>query len=128
MKTKVYKALANVARVLNGSHGTQSSMTALDFQTQMMDKLVKLAPSGSGFDSGTQFLSDESSDNKLVFETSFHHMDEHGGYCGWSDHRVIVKPSLLFEIELRITGKNKNGIKDHIYQVFHDYLTSDFEQ
>ena len=126
MKTKVYKALANVAHVLNGTANAMPQ--SIDFQTQVMDALVKLAPSGSGFDAGTQFLSHESSMHKLVFETSFHHMNTNGGYCGWTEHRVIVKPNLLFELDIRITGQDKNGIKDYIHQVFHDYLTSDYEQ
>lgn len=122
MKTKVYTALANVAFVLNKPNGTPS---VIDAQTQLMDKLVKLAPSGSGFDSGTQFLSNESSDKKLVFETAFHHMNDHG-YTGWSHHRVIVKPNLLFELDIRVTGRNWNDIKDHIYHTFRDYLTAEY--
>ncbi len=76
-------------------------------------------PSGSGFDSGTSFDFDSSKDDRLVFITDFHHMDEHGGYDGWTRHNVIVTPSLMFGFDLRITGKDRNDIKDYIHECFH---------
>jgi hypothetical protein len=74
-------------------------------------------PSGSGFDGGTE-LSERSTPNKLVFHTSFHHMDENGSYDGWTDHRVIVRPSLAFSIELTVTGPDRNDIKSLIHDSF----------
>lgn len=85
-------------------------------------------PSGSGFDAGTSFDFDASTPDKLAFNTSFHHMDEHGGYSGWSEHRVIVSPSLAFDFNLRITGKDKNTIKDYISELFNIALMSEVDQ
>jgi hypothetical protein len=89
-----------------------------------IERLVKEhMPSGSGFDSGTVLVLDESTDYKLVFGTSFHHMNEHGSYTKWTEHRVIVSPSLAFDFDLTVTGRDHNGIKDYIHEVFHHALT-----
>lgn len=75
-------------------------------------------PSGSGFDDGTTFNFDESNENKLVFNTSFHHMNFHGFYVGWTEHKVVVVPDFRFKYMMNITGRNKNDIKDYIGEVF----------
>ena len=45
-------------------------------------------PCGSGFDNGTNLDFDKSHQNRLVFTTAFHHMDESGMYDGWTEHEV----------------------------------------
>ncbi|HEY5606263.1 MAG TPA: hypothetical protein VIL45_07070 [Thermoplasmata archaeon] len=75
-------------------------------------------PSGSGFDSGTRLDLDRSTADKLVFSTSFHHMNDGGMYDGWTEHEVIVTPSLAGEFNLRITGRNRNDIKDYMGELF----------
>ncbi len=87
---------------------------------ERIESLVKdRMPSGSGFDCGTKLDFDKSSEEKLVFHTSYHHMTE-GVYDGWTEHTVTVKPSLAFGISLTIGGRNRNDIKDHIGELF-DY-------
>lgn len=82
-------------------------------------------PSGSGFDSGTTLDIDASTPNKLVFHTSFHHLHASGYYDGWTDHKVTVTPNLAFGFDLRVSGRNKNGIKEYIAEVFHSALMQD---
>lgn len=84
-------------------------------------------PSGSGFNSGTNIDLDKSTDSKLVLSTSYHHMNEDGFYNGWTDHVITVNPSLTCEIELRISGKDRNGIKEYIHTVFMDILTQNID-
>lgn len=74
-------------------------------------------PSGSGFDSGTKLDLDESKPNRLVFNTAFHHMDEHGGYDGWTEHKVIVYPT-FDGFRVIVQGKDRNGIKEYIGDTF----------
>jgi hypothetical protein len=81
-------------------------------------------PSGSGIDSGTTFDHDASAEDKLVFRTAFHHMNDAGMYDGWTEHTVTVKPSLAFELELTISGRNRNDIKDYLHDTFHAALTA----
>ena len=75
-------------------------------------------PSGSGFDAGTKIDLERSKPNKLVFAVDFHHMDENGFYDGWTAHEVIITPSLAFGFEIRVTGRDRNDIKDYIAEVF----------
>lgn len=62
----------------------------------------KHLPHGSGFDAGCSVSMSGSSigkdDEEDVIElvVEFHHMDENGFYCGWSHHRVEVRPSFLY--------------------------------
>lgn len=89
---------------------------------QREDKIKDLVwnhlPHGSGYDSGTKIDLDCSHADKLVFNTSFHHMDSNGFYDGWTEHTIIVIPSLSREFHLRITGKNRNDIKSMIHDDF----------
>lgn len=87
-----------------------------------LHKLMLLLPKGAGFDNGTRLDWEESKPDRLVFTTSFHHMDEHGGYDGWTDHKVIVTPSFETGLDLRVTGRNRDEIKDYIGDVFGELL------
>lgn len=91
-----------------------------------IDRLVKTyLPSGSGFDLGTNIDLDKSTGNHLVFSTSFHHMDEHGGYDGWTSHGVRIDPDLASGFTLKVYGRNRNDIKDYIGDVFQAVLDTD---
>lgn len=79
-------------------------------------------PSGSGFDAGVSVCFDKTNDTRLVFLTSFHHMNENGFYDGWTQHEVIVRPA-FDGVDVRVGGVNKNAIKDHIHESFSFYLT-----
>jgi hypothetical protein len=80
------------------------------------------APSGGGFDCGTEIDLTRSTPQRLVFTTAFHHMDDDGYYDDWSNHEVIVKPCLWSGFSLRITGRNRNEIKDYIHETFSQWL------
>jgi hypothetical protein len=75
-------------------------------------------PSGSGFDSGTTLNLDKSTPEKLIFNTAYHHTNEHGYYCGWSHHTVTVTPSLALGFSLKISGRNVRDIKSYIDECF----------
>ena len=94
---------------------------------ETIDMLCQLLPSGSGIDSGTKLNLDASHYEKLVFDADYHHMDENGYYDGWTQHTVIVTPSFK-GINIRITGQNRNDIKDYLYETFDYALTQPFKQ
>lgn len=96
-----------------------------DLKQDKLDVLMVNAPSGSGFDNGTTFEEELSTKNKLVFSTSFHHMNDDGYYAGWTEHKIIIVPSLAHEYDMRITGRDKNMIKDYIGDVFTNWLNSE---
>jgi len=87
-----------------------------------LEEMVKnYLPRGSGFNSGTKFNWDESKDNKLVFNTAFYHMNEGGYYDGWTEHKIIITPDLMNDFNVKITGKNRNQIKEYIHSCFADF-------
>jgi hypothetical protein len=118
-------ALANnliAMQVIESSGGSQEWIALRkDYEKKLMD----FAPSGSGFDNGTKLVRDECTHCKLVFTTSFHHMDEHGFYTFWTEHTVTVKASFVFDFDIYVSGKNVNEIKDYIADVFNSWLSSE---
>ena len=82
-------------------------------------------PSGSGFDCGTQMDCIESHAEKLVFTTSFHHMNDVGYYDGWTEHTITVTPSFIGGFNLRVSGRNRKDIKDYIHDVFSQALKTE---
>jgi hypothetical protein len=121
----LYAVLANLvqARINSGEKHDANGDHWFAIHTESIDNLVKEhMPSGSGFDSGTTLDLDKSTSEKLVFTTSFHHMNDVGMYDGWTDHTVTVKPSLMFGISLTISGRDRNQIKDMMYDMFAEAL------
>lgn len=124
MTRPLYATLAGL--VLARQNCIESGNTEwLGRHTDRLESLVKEGlPSGSGFDAGTTLDLDASTPNKLVFETAFHHMDAHGFYDGWTHHTVTVTPALHVGIAVKISGRDRNAIKDYIGEQFYAALTA----
>jgi hypothetical protein len=101
-----------------------------DRHGERIARLVRtLLPSGGGFDCGTKLCEEECRDGeRLVFSTEFHHMDDHGGHVGWTQHKVIVRPSLVFGLDIRVSGRDGNGIKDYIAEMFYSALNAELPE
>jgi hypothetical protein len=124
-KRPVYHMLSGLLRAIDNV-GPKDPWAAKHRET-IQSILANDMPSGSGFDRGTT-LDDSSTPERLVFNTSYHHMDANGIYDGWTDHQVIVTPSLQFRISLRVTGRNRNDIKEHIAETFVSTLNAEIER
>jgi hypothetical protein len=92
-----------------------------------LQEIMKSAPSGSGIDNGFHWDEDSSNHNKLVFTFEFHHMNENGYYDGWTSHKAIVTPLLSFDYSLKITGSNRNEIKDYLHDTISMWLDEEIE-
>lgn len=90
------------------------------------ERLAKLLndhlPSGSGIDNGTKLDYAACRADKLVFTFGYHHMNDCGMYDGWTEHTLTVTPS-FDGIDIRITGRDKNGINEYLYETYHYALT-----
>jgi hypothetical protein len=84
--------------------------------------LARELPSGGGIDNGTQIEIDRCSEERLVFTTAFHHMNEYGIYEGWTEHSVTVRCSLALGLCVSIGGRDQNGIKDYLGDTFRECL------
>jgi hypothetical protein len=121
MKNPLYKQIAGRINAYNNCikiNNKEWEEKHLEILESYNDNL----PSGSGFDSGSKISIEDSTDNKIVIYTSYHFMNENGFYDGWEDYKIIVTPSLQFDFDLKIIGKNRNEIKDYMYEVFADCL------
>ena len=110
---RYYSALAQAIQWYND--------TTEEFKGQAKDKiktLEKQLPSGSGVDAGSSVNLKLSTSQKIVIDTAFHHMDGNGYYDGWTEHKVIITPCLKYGYSIRITGRNRNQIKDYLYDLF----------
>jgi hypothetical protein len=85
-----------------------------------------LLPHGGGFDNGTQIDTIKSKPSMIVLDTAFHHMTD-GLYDGWTGHTVIVRASLVHVLDIRVTGRDRNEIKEHIHETFFHALTQEYE-
>ena len=90
---------------------------------ELLEQCEELLPSGSGFDAGTSIV--EASSERIVLKTAYHHLDGNGNYDGWTEHTVTVVPDLAFGFRLRISGRNKNDVKEYITDVFDQALLSE---
>lgn len=87
-------------------------------------------PHGGGIDDGPRlFLLEELEEDQAIphdklniGDANYLHRNDNGDYDGWTYHRVIVTPSLQFGFHLKITGRNRNGIKEYLREVFYHAL------
>lgn len=81
----------------------------------------ELLPSGSGIDHGTTIERD-AKPGSFVLCCDFHHMSEHGYYDGWTSHRITISPA-FDGIDVKVSGRNRNDIKDYLTETFQYLLT-----
>lgn len=90
-----------------------------DKHTESIEYIAKkFLPHGSGFDCGCTINLERSNADKIVIDTSYHFMNNGGYYDGWEDYTIIITPSLMSGFNMRIVGKNRDDIKDYIYDCF----------
>jgi hypothetical protein len=127
MERKLYQAIAS--KVMARVSCKENNPEWFDKHETAIEKLVAdHMPSGSGIDTGTTIDFEKSRADRLVFTCSYHHMNETGYYDGWTDHTVTVIPSLAFGFDLKISGRDRNGIKDYLGDVFQHALSQIVEE
>lgn len=107
----------------NASHANPHALDWTRKHKEEADTLARdMLPSGSGFDNGSRIDWQQSNADRLVFTTSYHHMSEAGFYDGWTDHVITVRASLALGLLVRVSGKDRNGIREYIADAFADAL------
>lgn len=116
MKTKLYKEIAQCFCAYKNSLASNNGYA--ERWKDAIDKMVyENLVCGGGF-CNIHFDYEESRVDKLVIWFSYHHMNDAGFYVGWTDHKLIITPSLVNDIDMRITGRDKDDIKNYFYEVF----------
>ena len=128
MKTTVLEELACRIEAISNCRKAGN----IEWEKKHAEVIRKLAldylPSGSGFDSGTTVSVEACTPDRLVLSASYHHMDDGGSYDGWTEHEIIVTASLAHAFNIRVTGRDRNGIKDYIAEIFHSALSDEFPE
>ena len=122
----LYKLIANALQAKRNCEES-GNWEWRDKWNEKLDSYQELLPSGSGFDSGSEIDIDRSKENMIYFHTSYHHMDEHGGYDGWTSHTVTIKPDFVYDFEIQVHGSNRNDIKEYIAETFTHILMEKVE-
>lgn len=107
----------------NQLKGDETRKQYLDKAVENIEDEIEKLPSGSGLDDGIRLNYELSKPERLVFYFSFHHMDENGYYDGWTAHQIIITPSLQRQFNTRITGRDRNQIKEYLYDLFSEIFT-----
>ena len=119
--TKVYQGLARAFDALQNCKKSGNTEWEERHRDKINSIVAEKLPHGSGI-VGLKFNEEESKPDRLVFDLSFHHMDQNGFYDGYTDHQIIVTPSLSWGFNLRVTGRNKNEIKEYLGDIIGEAL------
>ena len=87
-----------------------------------LDKLEKELPSGSGIDCGCKLDREKSGDSKVIITFDYHYMNGDGYYDGWLSFKAVITPTLSGYQEIKITGRDKQGLKDMLFDTFSSCL------
>jgi hypothetical protein len=115
---KLYQQLASILTAMANCTASSNAAWARRHRDALWGLVKDCMPRGSGFDRGTFLDLSRSGRDRLVFLTSFHHMNEGGMYDGWTDHEVHITADLMEGFSVRVTGVNRSSIKDHIAEAF----------
>jgi hypothetical protein len=122
MQTKpIYLIIANAVQARANCITSGNKEWQAKHEETIENIIKEQLPSGGGFDNGTQIDLNRSNGERLVFTTAYHHMNDGGYYDGWTEHAITVTPNFS-NIRIKVSGRNRNDIKDYIAEMFHNAL------
>lgn len=116
---KLYQAIVQNYRLLNADTVCEDERV---FERE--ERIGAALPRGSGIDAGTTIES--VSDKQIRMTAGYHHMNEGGYYDGWTEHSILVRPSLMHGMTVTVSGPNRNGIVDYLQQVYYECMNQEF--
>jgi len=122
---KLYQKIASLVVGIKNCKETNNKEWKIKHEKALKDIERDHLPNESGIDSGTKIDIDRCRSDKIVLITSFHHMNENGFYDGWTDHEIMITSDFVYVLDIKISGKNRNNIKDHLHDLFYNALTND---
>ena len=121
------KLYQKIARLVANINDAPDSKMFDSWETELTNIERNILLYDSGFGAGCK-IQDNSRPDRIVISCNYHHMDEHGYYDGWSEHTAVVKPCLQFGFYVRVTGRNRNMIKEYISDTFHELLEMEVKE
>jgi len=126
MKTLIEK-IAGTVQAMNNCIAVKNEIWEHRHRETISQIEANDLPSGSGINSGCEIDLSNTTKDKVIIKTSFHHMDEHGGYDEWTEHNVTIRPQFN-GIDIKISGKDKNGVKEYLAELFNEVLTNETQE
>jgi hypothetical protein len=127
MKRSVAEMIASTVNALNRC--TEAGKRA--WQQKHEARLVTLErnhlPSGAGIDNGCVIDRERTTLDKIVIQTAYHHMNDVGMYDGWTEHNVTVRPTFI-GFDIKVSGRNRNDVKDYLAECFEHALSQEVEE
>jgi len=127
MAKKLYQSIATALVAWKNCLNMDVRSDWEDKWDDAIDNYVNQLPHGSGIDGTTVFDRDRSNDSRLIFSIDYHCMNENGFYDGWITYTIVVKPSLSFGMTVTVKGRDYNGSKDYLADVFDAAFDQDYE-
>ena len=124
---KTYKRIAQLIAQNKNCAASNNIGWMQNSKNELLDIAKNQLPSGSGIDCGTKIDIDASNGEKIVLLCEFHHMNDSGYYDGWTSHKVIITPSLQFEFDIKITGRDRNRIKEYLIETYSHAMQAEIE-
>lgn len=115
---KLYQRIASALQAMENCKRSENHEWYGRHRQTIVNLVEAHMPSGSGIDLGTQLDFDASRPNHLVFTAPYHHMNDGGYYDGWTDHQIVITPDLATGFDLKVTGRDRNQIKEYFGELF----------
>lgn len=125
--TKLYQSIARSFDAMQSCHKSGNTEWENKHADSIVAQVNKYMPHGSGIDAGVKFDFERSKHDKLVFTFGYHAMNENGYYVGWYDYTLTVSPSMAFDFDMKLNGKDYHGSKDYLLDLFSEALNSECE-
>lgn len=119
MKQKLYVYLAMIIQARINCIKDENTIWIQTHEETLLE-LSQHLPHGSGIESAIDVSN--SLPNKIILNVSYHHMNENGYYDGYTYHIIKITPDLSSGFNLSISGKNRNDIKEYLYECFYTSL------
>lgn len=120
---KVYTKLAHAIRGCD----TPDKDIARSSLDEVADIVKRCLPHGSGFDCGCSVPIERKWKNRIIINTDYHYMNDDGYYDGWYRFRIVVTPGFS-GIDVKVHGRDRDGLKEYVGDTIYDALTADYNE
>lgn len=122
---KLYQKIASTIIAIKNCEKSGNQEWLEKHKDTLHDIEENTLPHGGGIDSGCKINVEKSNENKIVIDVPYHCMDENGFYGGWRDYQIVIKANLAFDFTVDIKGRDYNGLKDYLVDIFHHVMNEE---
>src|SRR3990167_4042165 len=126
---KVYQELARSFVAMENCRKDLND-TWYDRHEERIEFIIKnIFPHGSGIDGKTEIVLEKCNENRLIFSSGYHCMDQNGYYDNWVNFTIKVIADLSFGYRLQIVGNFKRywHVKDYLHELYTYALDQEFD-